>query len=179
MTPDNPMLQRLLHQYQIHFQKLVLKKTGDDESAFAMVMFVRIISEICNELGIPCRRGVAVHVKNAATNGNGRISIADVVEGFKHGSKPYRSPYTFGNYRTIKLMAEVLLDHMESECECGLNTDNRYVTRTKELLQTPLNDALQLHAARYGKIKDFEFKVKDLSVKHQLVTPKEEPKEDY
>ncbi|KAF8328279.1 hypothetical protein F5887DRAFT_1083261 [Amanita rubescens] len=177
-TSDNQILQRLLEQYQIHFQRLVLKKTGDDESAFAMVMFVRIVSEICDELHIPCRRGIAVHVKHAAGHGNGRISIADVVEGFKHGSKPYRSPYTFGNYRTIKLNAEALLDYMENECK---EPDNRYVERARQLLETPLTDAVKLNAGRYGKIKDFELKVKALSIKHELVTPKEEEarEDDY
>ncbi|KAF8350839.1 hypothetical protein F5887DRAFT_1069803 [Amanita rubescens] len=138
----------------------------------------RIVSEICDELHIPCRRGIAVHVKHAAGHGNGRISIADVVEGFKHGSKPYRSPYTFGNYRTIKLNAEALLDYMENECK---EPDNRYVERARQLLETPLTDAVKLNAGRYGKIKDFELKVKALSIKHELVTPKEEEarEDDY
>jgi hypothetical protein len=174
-TSASPMLSYMLQQYQVHFQKLVLKKSGDDEdeNTFGLVMFVRIVSEICNELHIPCRRGISVHVKNAARNGNGRISIADVVEGFKHGLKPYRSPYTFRNYCTIKLNAETLLDHMETECECEM-PKTRFMTRAKELLQTTFNDAIKLTASRYGKIKDFELTVKELSVKHQLVMPKEE-----
>ena len=177
-TTDNQTLQQLLQQYQIHFKKLVLKKTGDDESTFAMVMFVHIVSKICDELQIPCRRGVTVHIKNATRNGNGRVSIAEVVEGFKHGSKPYRSPYTFANYRTIKLNAEALLDHMETE---GNEPEGRYVTRAKELLQTPLTDAVKLNAGRYGKIKDFKLRVKALSIKYELVMPKdvEVKEEDY
>jgi hypothetical protein len=177
-TTDKPMLQQLLEQYQVHFQKLVLKKKGDDESAFAMVMFVRIVSEICEQLWIPCRRGVVVHIKGTVGDGNARISIADVVEGFKHGSKPYRSPNTFGNYCTTKLNAEALLDHLETECP---ESEGRYVTRAKELLRTPLTNAMNLIAGRYGKIKDFEHKVKTLMIRYELVTPKEEEaqEEDY
>jgi hypothetical protein len=151
-TTDKPMLQQLLEQYQVHFQKLVLKKKGDDESAFAMVMFVRIVSEICEQLRIP--------------------------EGFKHGLKPYRSPNTFGNYCTIKLNAEALLNHLETECP---ESEGRYVTRAKELLRTPLADAMNLIAGQYGKIKNFEHKVKTLMIRYELVMPKEEEaqEEDY
>jgi hypothetical protein len=172
-TLDDSMLERLLQQNQPHFQKLVLKKTGDSESAFAMFMFVRIVTEVCEALHIPCGRGVAVHVRYPVGDGTARIGIADIVEGFKDGSKVYRSPNTFGNYRTMVVNAEALLNHMESEGRDHSPREIRYLRRARQLLQTPLHEAVQLDASRYGKIKEFADEVKTLTRMRHLETSDE------
>ncbi|KAF8333273.1 hypothetical protein F5887DRAFT_922101 [Amanita rubescens] len=151
----------LVQQYYDHFQKLVLRKNGENESAFALFMFVRIVTEVCTALGIPCGCRVAIFTKFQA--GNEQICIADIVEAFKDGTTPYRSPNTFKNYRGLKLNAAALLEYMERERMVTSPWDIRYINRAKELLLTPLDEAVRLTASWYGKIKNFEYEVKEMA----------------
>jgi hypothetical protein len=123
-------------------------------------MFVRIVTDVCTALGIPCGRRVAIFTKFQA--GNEQICIADIVEAFKDGATPYRSPNTFKNYRGLKLNAEALLAYMERERMVTSPRDIRYINRAKELLLTPLDEAVRLTASWYGKIKNFEHEVKEM-----------------
>ncbi|KAF8328648.1 hypothetical protein F5887DRAFT_1082973 [Amanita rubescens] len=151
----------LVQQYHDLFQKLVLRKNGENESAFALFMFVRIVTDVCAALGIPCGRRVAIFTKFQA--GNEQICIADVVEAFKDGTTAYRSPNTFKNYRGLKLNAEALLEYMEREGMVTSPRDIRYITRARQLLSTPLEEAAHLVASWYGKIKNFDQEVKQMA----------------
>ena len=149
-----------MQEYHTYFQNLVLRKNGENESAFALFMFVRIVTEVCMALGIPCGRRIALFTKFQV--GNEQICIADIVEGFKDGMTPYRSPNTFKNYRGLKLNAEALLEHMEREGFVTSPRERRYINQAKELLLTPLDGAVRLGASRYGKIKTFDLQVKEM-----------------
>lgn len=121
-------------------------------------MFVWIVTEVCVALGFLCRCHVSIFSKFWV--GDEQICIVDIVEAFKEGTMPYRSPNTFKNYHALKLNAEVLLNNMERD---GLVTSAQqiwYITLARELLVTPLNKAIDLGASWYRKIKTFKCEVK-------------------
>ena len=118
-------------------------------------MHVRIVTEICEKLGIPCVTGVDIEDPHRV--GNQNICVADIIRALGH-----RKPKTFGNHHGWVHAASVCLSYLEThghDDEC----DERFVQQARELLHTPLRDAAGLERYRYGNMKDFMDSVKAIT----------------
>lgn len=146
-------------EYRRYFHTLVERnETGN--TAFAMFMRVRIVTDICDKLGIPCRIGVDINRQFPVDNR--QVSVADIIRGLGH-----RQPNTFKNYRGWVNMADVCLSNLETidHEDPMLKT---FLSQAGELLRTPLSDAGDLAPARYGNIADFNAVVKRLVARYHI-----------
>jgi hypothetical protein len=146
-------------EYRSYFHRLV-EGNENGNTAFAMFMRVRIVTEICEKLGIPCRTGVDINRQFPV--GDRRVSVADIIRALGH-----RQPNTFKNYRGWVNLARACLSNLES-MDLDDPSVKRFLSRARELLRTPLGNAVVLEPARYGKISDFNILVKSLAVRYNL-----------
>ena len=119
-----------------------------------MIMHVRIITEICEKLGIPCVTGVDLEEPHRV--GNQVICIADIIRALGHWK-----PKTFGNHHGWVHAAGICLAFLETygHDEC----DQMFLQQAKELLHTSLHDAAALEPNRYGNMKEFNETVKAIT----------------
>ena len=143
-------------QYQRYFRTLVLGPQSKGTTAFSTVMHVHIVTEICNELGIPCITGVRVAERYLV--GDRYLSVSDVVEKLGHWK-----PGTFGNYRGSVNSARLCLEHLEIYSD-DKDSEKKFIRQANELLRTPLDTATTLNPGRYGTVKDFTDNVKRIAL---------------
>jgi hypothetical protein len=138
-------------EYQAYFRTLVLQKQNRDDTAFSMFMHIHIVTEICNKLGIPCVPGQKITDQHLV--GSRRLCISDIVQKLGH-----QKPGTFNNHRGCVHLARLCLDSLEAYGAEALET--KLMRQVRELLDTPLSDAVKLKASRYGNMKDFNNNIK-------------------
>lgn len=137
-------------EYQRYFQTLVVQRQNRD-TTFSMFMHVRIVTEICTKLGIPCMHGVRIDERHMV--GDRFLCVSDIIEKLGH-----RKPGTFGNHRGWVQLARHCLEHLEAY-GCG-DSEKKFMQQAKELLRTPLDAAHTLKPSRYGNMKEFNNHVK-------------------
>ena len=154
-------------EFRAYFQKLTQlpQGKGQNTTVFCSIMFVRMITEICHQLGIPCIVGVAPDRKMQV--GNQFISVGDIVEEFKVPAgdgtdRPYRTLRTFQNYRGWVNNASTLLSQMETEGNPYSPLERRFLKSAQDLLRKPLHEAISLHPSEYGTLVDFNSVVNKL-----------------
>lgn len=156
-------------EYQRYFRTLVLQTQSRDATAFSMFMHIRIVSEICKKLNIPCIHGV--RISNRHLVGNQLVSVSDIVDKLGH-----RKPGTFNNHRGYVHIARLCLDHLETYGH-DLSED-RFMKQVKQLLETPLEKAAsELTPTRYGNMKDFNSYIKAIARRHGIKRKQADGKE--
>jgi hypothetical protein len=156
--------------YKDLFQDLVLH-TPAAHSTFTGIIFVRIVLEVCQQLGINCARRVGL--MEAA--GPHHLCAADVVSSFRRDEhKVYLQPKTFSNHRGWYFRVEQLYDTLASVypnislIPDNLTDEKLMVNFTKDLLKTPLTETCELSPRVYGQMTDFVDRLKSLEKRYGL-----------
>lgn len=144
--------------YMNLFQDLVLS-TPAAHSTFTLIMFVRIVLEACQKLGINCGRRISL----TSTAGPHRLCAEDVVKAFCRADNQtsYLQVKTFGNHRGWFFRAEQLFETLSSlypnisQIPDDLTDEKLLTNFCKDLLKTPLSNARQLSPRAYGQLTDF------------------------
>ena len=152
ISQDNNLIPE---EYKAYFRTLVLQKQNRDDTAFSVFMHIHIVTEIvteiCNKLGIPCVPGQRITDQHLV--GGRCLCVSDIVQRLGH-----RKPRTFNNHHGCMHLACLCLDSLEVYGAEVLET--KLMQQARELLDTPLSDAVKLKASRYGNMKDFNNKIK-------------------
>ena len=152
----SPSSQSIIPPKFLTYSKRLVLDQEKNSTAFTQVMYVRIVTEICQYLGMPTSHGVSI--EEGTQVGDRLVSIRDVIVELKGvDGRPYKSAKTFGNYRTWVNKATTLLSRMESE-DPGLKQSHaeiQFRRHVHDLLQTPLAEALSLNPSLYGLSSDF------------------------
>ncbi|KAM6494824.1 hypothetical protein JOM56_009447 [Amanita muscaria] len=144
--------------YMNLFQDLVLS-TPAAHSTFTLIMFVRIVLEACQKLGINCARRISL----TGTAGPHRLCAKDVVKAFCQADNQtsYLKVKTFGNHRGWFFRAEQVFETLSSlypnisQIPDDLTDEKLLTNFCKDLLKTPLSNARQLLPRAYGQMTDF------------------------
>ncbi|KAF8344836.1 hypothetical protein F5887DRAFT_1075024 [Amanita rubescens] len=150
-SQDNDLIPE---EYQRYLRTLVLGAQNSG-TAFSMFMYVRIVTEICKGLGIPCITGVRITERYLV--GDRYLCVSDVIEKLGH-----RKPGTFANYRGIVNLTRLCLEHLET-WDGDKGSENKFIELANELLRTPLDAANGLNPRRYGMMKYFNENVKRIA----------------
>ena len=150
---STPSQSIILKKFLTHFKRLVLDQDPND-TAFSKIMYVRIVIEVCNHYGISCKHKVGIDMKKDG------LCVRDIIEELKdREGEQYRSTKTFQNYHGWVHKATFLLSQMENEAgNSNLNQsplELRFMSNAKDLLRTPLENALSLDPSIYGNSKHF------------------------
>jgi hypothetical protein len=120
-------------EFQTYIQMLSLLPSGQGKhTAFTGFMYVRMVTEICNRLGIPCMAGVSIDEKRQV--GNQNLCVRDIVQELKVDGRPFKSIGTYQNYRGWMNNASRLLSCMETEGHKDSPTECHFLKRTRDLL---------------------------------------------
>ena len=150
--------------YKNLFQELVLH-TPAAHSTFTGIVFVRIVLEVCRNLGINCARRVSL----TEVEGPHHLCAADVISSFRRDEhRVYLKVKTFNNHRGWYFRIEQLCETLASVypnislIPDNLTDEKIMMKFTKELLKTPLTDTRQLSPRVYGQMTDFVQRLKSL-----------------
>jgi hypothetical protein len=143
--------------YRDLFTKHVIPNRSH-HSAFAQMIFARIIQQLCIQFGVRYEKGCCQSDKFPRPNGPS-ISMDDIIESFG-----CIRPKTFGNYRSLHHKAHMALAELRDRSR---NNDERNSINTRlkqhltELLTTDLDKLDDLTPATYKNVQDFTALLKD------------------
>lgn len=143
-----------------------MEERGNLGAAFPIIIFARLVKQVCESLQIPYTTG-STQAKKYRVSHEQWVSMDDIIVFFRRqmnsaGQTSGPALSTFANHRSWHLRAENCIKKLGNQTRDLSRTHQNSLDLVKKLLRTPLKKLGEVERDLYGSFNEFQRQVKEL-----------------